>query len=250
MIPKTDVIEIFGKNDQFWTTSLDVAKKFEKRYDHVLRAIKNLDCSDNFRLLNLGESTRQTKAGEQKYYIISRDGFSFLAMGFIGKKAAEWKEKYIEAFNKMEATLKKILTQQSRIEWKNARTQSILPQRQKTDVIQKFIEYATAQGSKNASKYYLLIQEMEYNSLFEGGYKHLKLLSGYFNESKTLKDLFNINQLFTLINADRIAEKALTEGMALGMFYKDIFQLAKNRVLDFAALIVKDQILIGASSQN
>ena len=42
----------------------------------------------------------------QKIYLMNRDGFSLLCMGFTGKKALEWKLKYIDAFNKMEETLK------------------------------------------------------------------------------------------------------------------------------------------------
>lgn len=42
----------------------------------------------------------------QKEYLLTRDGFSFIVMGFTGKEADEWKLKYIEAFNKMEAHLK------------------------------------------------------------------------------------------------------------------------------------------------
>ena len=40
-----------------------------------------------------------------KCYDITRDGFSLLVMGFTGKKALEWKIKYIEAFNSMERQL-------------------------------------------------------------------------------------------------------------------------------------------------
>ena len=82
-------IEVFEKDEQFWTTSLDVAKKFGKQHKHVLRDIRNLGCPDEFTRSNFGPSTRQTAAGEQEYYIISRDGFSLLGMGFTGKKAAE-----------------------------------------------------------------------------------------------------------------------------------------------------------------
>lgn len=39
-------------------------------------------------------------------YIMNRDGFSLLAMGFTGKKALEWKLKYINAFNEMERQLR------------------------------------------------------------------------------------------------------------------------------------------------
>lgn len=53
------------------------------------------------------ESTYQNSRGKTyKCYLMNRDGFSLLAMGFTGKEALQWKLKYIEAFNKMEETLK------------------------------------------------------------------------------------------------------------------------------------------------
>ena len=37
---------------------------------------------------------------------MNRDGFTFIAMGFTGRKADEFKLKYIQAFNKMEEYIK------------------------------------------------------------------------------------------------------------------------------------------------
>ena len=76
------------------TTSNEVAVNFGKRHDHVLRAIDNLECSPEF----TGRTLRS--------FTLTRDGFAFLCMGFTGKEAAQWKEKYIAAFNDMEAKLK------------------------------------------------------------------------------------------------------------------------------------------------
>ncbi len=91
------------------TTSLKVAAEFGKRHDHVLRDIRELDCSNEFRLSNFGEVKMRELAdgttAEAPYYEITRDGFSFLAMGYTGKKAAEFKEKFIKAFGQMEAML-------------------------------------------------------------------------------------------------------------------------------------------------
>ncbi len=78
------------------TTSLVIAQAFEKNHFDVLKAIKNLECSQNFT-----DSTGR----KLPMYQITRDGFAFLAMGFTGKKAAAWKERFLEAFNAMEAAL-------------------------------------------------------------------------------------------------------------------------------------------------
>lgn len=92
---------------QITTTSNQIAEHFGKRHDVVLRAVRNLECSENFRLHNFAESSYTNEQGKKMpCYRITRDGFSFLAMGFTGKEAAQWKEAYITTFNKMEAELR------------------------------------------------------------------------------------------------------------------------------------------------
>ena len=87
-------------------TSVMVAEKFNKEHYHVLRDIKNLECSQEFRDSNFGSSSYTSKQGKRMImYRITRDGFTFLAMGFTGKDAAIWKEKYISAFNAMEKVI-------------------------------------------------------------------------------------------------------------------------------------------------
>lgn len=87
--------------------SLVVAKIFEKRHDNVVRDIRNLDCSEEFRLLNFEESSYTNLQGHrQACFNMTRDGFVFLVMGYRGKKAASFKEAYIKRFNEMEEFIK------------------------------------------------------------------------------------------------------------------------------------------------
>ena len=89
------------------TTSLVIAQAFDKEHKDVLRAISNLECSQDFieRNFALYEYSKDLGIGIRKYpaYRLTRDGFAFLAMGFTGKKAAAWKERFLEAFNAMES---------------------------------------------------------------------------------------------------------------------------------------------------
>ena len=102
--PAENIVEIDGGN--MFTTSLIVAQAFEKNHFDVLKAIKNLECSPQFNECNFAAVEYIDAKGEMRpAYRMSRDGFSFLAMGFTGKKAAAWKEKFLEAFNAMEQTL-------------------------------------------------------------------------------------------------------------------------------------------------
>jgi Rha family phage regulatory protein len=95
---------------QIKTTSVAIAKHFNKRHDNVIQAIEKLECSPEFASLNFKVSKYQVSGGknasrEETMYEITRDGFMFLAMGFTGKQAAQWKEAYILDFNRMENQL-------------------------------------------------------------------------------------------------------------------------------------------------
>lgn len=101
-------IEIKYENDQLLVTSLQVAKDFNKNHQHVMRDIRKLidggvqNWTDLFH-----EDSYIHEQNKQEYpmYLMTRDGFTLLAMGFTGKDALEWKMKYIQAFNEMERKL-------------------------------------------------------------------------------------------------------------------------------------------------
>lgn len=99
------------ENSKVVTTSLRIAEYFGKAHNEVLKAIRALECSELFRAVNfsLSEYTRTNGNVTKSYpmYYITRDGFTFLAMGFTGKTAAQFKEAYINAFNEMEEMLQK-----------------------------------------------------------------------------------------------------------------------------------------------
>ena len=126
VVPKSDLVLVQDNN--ILTTSLKVAEVFEKRHDHVIRDIeeiirqitaepasdietpklgtqKNIDLT----ALNMFQKSSYKVEGQNRsypMYLMNRDGFSLLVMGFTGQKALEFKLKYIAEFNRMEAALK------------------------------------------------------------------------------------------------------------------------------------------------
>lgn len=100
------VIQNSNGNDV--TTSLIVAQVFGKEHNKVVRDIESLSCSESFRVANFGEATFvNPKTGQNhKMYEMTKDGFSFLVMGYTGAKAGEFKERFISEFNKREMMLK------------------------------------------------------------------------------------------------------------------------------------------------
>lgn len=101
-------------NQKMVTTSLKMSNLFRKRHKNVLRDIDNLisQLPENQRKHNFVPllKIRQLPNGgykEERYFELTRDAFTLLAMGFTGKNALKFKLKYIEAFNFMEELLTK-----------------------------------------------------------------------------------------------------------------------------------------------
>lgn len=107
-LPTISQPEIAIVDGQAVTSSLAVADFFSKRHDDVLKKIRTLECSASFTARNFSVSDYTDCTGRKlPCYQITRDGFAFLAMGFTGKRAAQFKEAYINAFNQMEKQLSK-----------------------------------------------------------------------------------------------------------------------------------------------
>lgn len=90
------------------TTSLEVAKFFGKRHTDVLRDVNNFsaNCPEEFSQRNFASAEYSDEQGKPRpMFILYRDGFMLLVMGYTGKKALGMKLAYIEAFNRMEAEL-------------------------------------------------------------------------------------------------------------------------------------------------
>ena len=102
-----NLVEVHG--DKATTTSLKVAEIFGRNHRDILRAVSNLECSAEFNQRNFAPVEYLDAKGEKRpAYEMTKDGFVFLAMGFTGAKAAEFKEAYINAFNAMEKTLRSL----------------------------------------------------------------------------------------------------------------------------------------------
>ena len=99
-------IKTVNKEEVTVVTSLDVAETFEKRHDHVLRDVEKLKKD----IPNFGEMFFETTMPDsygrsQKAFLMNRDGFTLLVMGYTGEKAMKFKIAYIKQFNAMEQAL-------------------------------------------------------------------------------------------------------------------------------------------------
>jgi hypothetical protein len=137
-----------------------------------------------------------------------------------------------DKFVEMERWILNQKTQKANEEYIATRGKSKLGRRQETDVIKQFVEYAVSQGSKHADKYYIHYSKMENNAFF--------ILQDKF---KNVREILDITQLSKIIIADLIVKQAIIEGMEKEMYYKDIYTLAKDRVVAMANSIGVREIL-------
>lgn len=110
LIPMDDYGIFCDGKDTARANSLMVSKMFGKNHRDVLKSIRELDCSKEFTERNFALSTYKDDTGRKlPMYDMTRDGFTFLVMGYRGKKAAQFKEAYIKRFNEMEKFIRTMI---------------------------------------------------------------------------------------------------------------------------------------------
>lgn len=214
------------------TTSLKVAKYFGKPHADVLKSIDRIieDCAEMASeqekekypsLKMFKKSTYEVEGQLRKYpfYFMNRDGFTLLAMGFTGKKALKFKLMYIAEFNKME----KIIQQWKNAEWLEIRNSVKKDFRKLTDAIRDYIiPLARKLGSTTPD-----------NRFYVSWAKMLCKIGCY---KPGTRNRLSLTQLFVLDQMQDIAVAAIKKLAPEGLPYKEIFQLAKLRLDDYARI--------------
>jgi len=215
---------IIIKNDKAIVSSLDVAENFNKKHDKVLRDIKELKCSKEFWLANFGESKYDNRGKKYPVYLITKDGFTILAMGYAGKKAMVFKEKYIKRFNQMQDF---IIEKQSQ-EWLQTRKHGKLIRRNETDSLKLLLEYAINNGSKTYEK--------QPNRLYS---QYSKLANKCVGICTGQREICTWKVLITLQTLEDIIQHVVMEEMDKNTDYHDIYKICKkkcNEMIEYAYL--------------
>lgn len=224
---KLALLGLVAKQDKVLVSSRIIAEKFEKEHAEVIYAIEGRTGS-NGRIKNKGliseidgisqvsryfikSSYKDSMNRIQVEYLLTRDGFSLLVMGFTGQRALEWKLKYIEAFNAMEAFIR----EKQSAEWQQARITGKQVRRDETDVIlTKLIPHAEFQGSKNVGKLYMAYSKLVNMTLgIEAGQRE-SLPLAYVDAIKFL---------------ERAIENIISIEVDKGTHYKEIYQICKAK---------------------
>lgn len=110
--PAAEAPHVFVRNGEFITTSFDIARHFDRAHKDVLRAVDRVleGCGKEFGERNFTPSSYLSKQNKElRAYDVTRDGFSLVVMGFTGEAAIKWKVAYIDAFNALEAEVRRLL---------------------------------------------------------------------------------------------------------------------------------------------
>lgn len=109
MIIINNLINVSNNDGILTVSSREVSKSFNKQHGHILRdidiLIENMGSIQNWSGYFIPSEYQDQQMKNRKEYLLTKDGFSLLVMGFTGSKALDWKLRYIEAFNKMEESL-------------------------------------------------------------------------------------------------------------------------------------------------
>lgn len=162
-------------------SSLDIAETFDKEHRRVLQDIRELQCSDEFRQHNFVQSEYlNSQNRKQPMFLVTRDGFTILAMGYTGEKAMKFKEAYINQFNAMEELLK-----------------GKLVEREKGIAVRQSLTKAIQQSNENERMHghaYSTYTDIVYKSVFGKSARQLREEYGV-SKKDNLRDLFSTEEL-------------------------------------------------------
>ena len=203
-----------NKEDVTVVTSLDVAETFEKEHRRVLQDIKEMQCSEEFRLHNFVQSAyANAQNKKQPMYLITRDGFTLLAMGYNGQKAMKFKEAYIKQFNAMEKSLFERIKE-----------------REKGIAVRQALTKALQQSSENERMHghaYSTYTNLIYKSIFGKDAKHLREEYGI-SKKDELRDYFSAEELQQVQKAEMLVSSLVEYGWG----YDEIKDFILNKIVE------------------
>lgn len=219
-----------AKGEIVLTTSLLVAEKFSKSHKFVLRKIDELKCSSEFIGANFTPIFYLDSYGrEQKSYLLTEEGFMFIAMRFTGKEAVEWQEKFVGSFQSMRKELNRIREQRLTIDWQESRANGKCIRNVLTDSVKALERIADKQGGVKLDRngnpkpesrhYYESTTKMIYKQLFGDG------------TLKEVRDKLDSLQLQFLSICEQACADEIGRLVDLGLDYHDIYAESKKRVI-------------------
>lgn len=231
---------VFIQNDQALTTSLKVAEVFGKHHRHVLENIRELirqieGMPKNGQTSPFQETTYINEQNGQTYpmYLMNRDGFTLLVMGFTGQKALQWKWDYIQAFNKLESELIELLAERKSAEWLEVRKATKRTYRKLTDTIQQvLIPLAREQGAIADDRVFYM--------------SYSKMLNKCAGIKPKSRDDLPVGQLYEVDKMQDMATLSIRGLAAKKSDYHQVYSETKQTLENYSALSFINQRFITA----
>jgi len=218
---KSELVE--SKKNDVYTNSLIVAEKLEVPHKVLFQTIQKIITKQGHRCAIVSQkfvlSEFTNKMGRTyPMYLMNEQAFSKLVMNLSGyTKAEEIQDMFIDAFFRM----KDALLRHQNVSWIEKSTETKQIRAKETDVIKDFVEYATAQGSTQAHRYYANITKMTNKAL------EILIQSEH---GKPIRQLATILELGFIQVVDNRAMQAIQDGMNREFPYKEIYIMAKDEV--------------------
>lgn len=232
-------VKLSNQNGQVVVSSRLIAKDFEKQHKHVLDSIEEIKKGVAEKSADLFiESQYQHPQNKQWYkeYLMTRDGFTLLAMGFNGTKALKWKLKYIEAFNKMEQALNEQRKPTSAIDLFEAQVQAFKEVKGEVQEVKnelkEFQEDLPLIGAE-PEELQKVVKRVGTNAL--GGYGSPaykdKSISNkvYKNVWKFVKDQFNVNTYKSIKRKNLSKAKEIAESYKAPFYLQEKIDMLNNQ---------------------
>ena len=234
---------VFLQHRQALTTSLKVAEYFGKQHKNVLAAIERCK-SDllNFKPVKNAESNQRdfapvenaiiadsyidAKGEKRPMYLLNRDGFMFVVMGFTGEKAAQLKWNYIQAFNAMEQKLVELNSEQ----WREVRSATKVGYRELSAAVKELYEWAVAHGCKVSDKVFYM--------------NFAKLMNKTLGINPKSRDTLATWQLYEIEKLQFIARTIIAGLLAKGEDYHLPYRDCKSAFESYARLSFINQRLL------
>ena len=183
-----ELVIVNGKD--IFTTSIIISENLNLKHDNVVALLKKYG---EIPELALFETEKLSTKGRAiiNYLLTEEQALILVSLMKNTAEVIKFKVNLVKAFIKYRRIAQHTIIQKQNTEWIEKRQDTKVMRRECTDVIQEFIAYAKAQGSKSAEKYYMNFSRMELTGLF--------LIEQKFPNAR---DVMNIRQLHLIEMAD------------------------------------------------
>lgn len=211
------ILIIHGASNQVTVDSRDIAKEFERQHKNVLQTLDDLIADGTISRLEFKPRNYQKLGRQYRCFELNEAG-CLKAMPFIGgKKSREGQKRLVDEFLQVRRQLDRQSKERETMAYQVARLSGKDSRGILTDAIQQFVDYAKAQGSQNADRYF--------SNITQAAYKALLVIEPQATEVRVL---LTAVQLKTLELAELTVAQTLTESIESQLPYKDIYQAVKT----------------------